>query len=307
VKPESANQYVSHVTRFLSENEFIAARQEVRSDRSRDIINGLFNASVTHSIALRFRCKIPCTYIIMSEALVQVHILFPPLHYYARAKAARAAIVLGYALSLRPQEYLNTGTPVALWKQAHSSLCFFWFLDDPTPYNVCDPTAYPPGQLPTDFTLFLDFNKNHQDGNAGPRSMSRAPVTASVCCLQILFEFLVEFPPSPASALLSGGDIFVSTKIIRQIFTMTAHVLHLDPLRLVPHSLRSAAISQMLAFDDFSDTDLKAQGRWKSLAGMEPYAHTSLAHSRRITPALYDAAANPIAVTRLTFSDPSKV
>jgi hypothetical protein len=243
----------------------------------------------------------------MSEALNQALLLFPPLHWRSEGKAARAAIVLGYALSLRPQEYLNTGTPVALWKQAHSSLCFFWFENDPTPYNVCDPSQYPPGQLPTDFTLFLDFNKNHQNGDAGPRSMSRAPATSPVCCLSILFEFLSEFPPQPASALLSGAASFASTKIVRQIFTMTANALQLDPLRLVPHSLRSAAVSQMLAFDLYSDADLKAQGRWKSTTGLQSYAHTSIAHSRRVTPALYDATAHPIAATRLTFANPSKI
>jgi hypothetical protein len=241
------------------------------------------------------------------EFLNQSTVLFPTETRHGCAKAAQAAIVLGYAFSLRPQEYLATKTPIALWRRAHSSLCFFWFEDDPHPYNVCDPSAYPPGKLPTDFTIFLDFNKNHQDGDAGPRSMSRAPERATLCCLTILFHFLVEFPPAPVSALLSGGDIAVSSRVIQEIFTMTAIALGLDPKRLVPHSLRCAAVSQMLGFDTFSDTDFKAQGRWKSIDSLKPYAHTSLAHSRRITPALYDKEAHPIAMTRLTFSDPSKV
>lgn len=303
IAPTTANQYISHVTKFLLDNQFILHRSEVRSDRSADIIKGLSNVHSSSLVPLRLRCKIPVTYSIMLAALRQAEILFG--HNPALLKAIKAAIALGYALSLRPQEYLDTGTPIPLWKQAHSSMCFFWFSEDLTPYNVCFPDAYPPNLTPTDFTMFLDFNKNHQTGDAGPRSMSAAPTTSSICCVRLLFEFLRLYPPHPNSALLSGGTTPVTTYLIRQVFTATAIFLKLDPKRLVPHSLRCAALVQMLAFDKFTDVDYMQQGRWKTLQGLRPYAHVSLSHSRKLSSALYDADALPLHMSQLTFSNHS--
>jgi hypothetical protein len=78
--------------------------------------------------------------------------------------------------------------------------------------------------------------------------------------------------------------------------------LHIDPRRLVPHSLRGAALCMMLAQDGFTDLDHLTQGRWASNAGLRPYAHTSLAHSDRVTPALYDESSHPIAQVRLHYT-----
>jgi hypothetical protein len=147
--------------------------------------------------------------------------MVPPLSPHA-ALCCKAAIALGYALSLRPQEYLSTSQSVDPWKRAHSSLCFFWFPNDDIPYNVCYPASYPPRQRPRHFTLFLDFNKNHTTGDAGPRSISRAPPESPVCCLSILFDFLTLYPPLPESALLSGFQPHIHVSTIRDIFRATA-------------------------------------------------------------------------------------
>ena len=189
-----------------------------------------------------------------------------------------------------------------VWRRAHSSLAFFWFPDDPTPYNVSTPSAYPPGALPSAFTLFLDFNKNHQRGGGGPRSITRAPPSAPFCCLLLLFEFLLTYPPLPDSPLLSGALSPVTPRLISALFSCTAITLGLDPSRLVPHSLRSAAICQMIAFDGYSEIDLLTQGDWETAVSLRPYAHTSLSHAARVTPALYDPLAHPLAVTQLHFS-----
>jgi hypothetical protein len=195
-----------------------------------------------------------------------------------------------------------TSLDVASWRCANSSLCFFWFSDDPTPYSVCDPSQFPPSVSPVNFTLFLDFNKNHTTGDSGPRSMSRAPSSSSFCCLQLLFDFLCQYPPLPGSALLSGSTTPLTPALIRSVFSATAVALQLDPRRLVPHSLRGAALCMMLARTGFTDLDHLAQGRWASTDGLRPYAHTSLAHADRVTPALYDETTHPIAQVRLHYS-----
>ena len=299
ISPTTADQYVSHVVKWLRDHGCIESSTQVRSELSRDVIKGLVNLHPSTGIPRRLRCKIPCTY----------HIFAAALQFAASmagsdvrlALASRAALALGYALSLRPSEYLCT-SPRGPWRGAHSSLAFFWFPDDPFPYSVCDPAAFPPGATPTEFTLFLDFNKNHQAGDSGPRSMASAPPSSPFCCVRLLFDYVTQFPPSPHSPLLSGGGPHITVAHIRSIFAATARSLGLDPARLVCHSLRSAAVSQMLALPHYSDMDFRATGQWQSIAGIAPYAHTSLAHARRVAHALYDPAAHPLAATRLHYS-----
>lgn len=302
VSPRVADQYVSHVIKHLLDNQWITARASARSDRSRDIVRGLTRHHATTQIAARLRCKIPCTFHIMVEALRQSASCYAtPLLAPVRS-ALRAALALGYALSLRPQEYLAVASTVPLWKRAHSSLAFFWFPGLESPFSICSPDAFPPGLRPSAFTLFLDFNKNHQDGDSGPRSMVAAPSGSPFCCLSLLFDFLCQYPPLVDAPLLSGATTPITPRVVTALFSQTALALGLDPSRLVPHSLRGAALSQMIVSTAFSDVDLLVQGRWKSASGFRPYAHSSLAHARRVSPALYDPAAHPLAVTRLTYT-----
>ncbi len=292
------------MVKFLLDNQYISCRASVRSDRSVDILKGLINLSPTSQIPLRLRCKIPVTYPILLEICSQIDLLyFRPLQNRLRL-ALRAAVCLGYALSLRPQEYLATKSSVSLTHQANSSLCFFWFPLDPKPYSVCFPDRFPMALSPCDFTMFLDFNKNHQKGDSGPRSMSAAPSDAPLCCLLTLFLYICESPPLPNTPLLSGvnSDFPITVELIRDILYATATTLQLDPSRLVPHSFRCAALSQMLPFDIFSDLDFQIQGRWSTLTGLRPYAHDSLAHSRKINVALYSLAALPTEMIQLHYS-----
>ena len=134
--------------------------------------------------------------------------------------------------------------------------------------------------------------------------MSAAPSDAPPCCLLALFDYIIVSPPLPNTPLLSGvhSDFPITVEIIRDILYATAIALNLDPSRLVPHSFRCAALSQMLPFDIFSDLDFQVQGRWSTLTGLRPYAHDSLAHSRKINVALYSLAALPTEMIQLHYS-----
>ena len=298
-----ANQYLSHVSKFLLDNLFISKRDVFRSDRARDILHGFLRLHPNCTIPLRLRCKISITYPILLVIIKYIHDNFcSPLQLPLR-RALCAAFSLGYALSLRPQEYLPVSTQVPLWKQANSSLAFFWFSQSDIPYSICCPEAFPSNQSPSDFTLFLDFNKNHQLGDGGPRSLSAAPVGAPFCCLTSIFEFFVNHPPAPGSALLSSisQEFNFSISLIREVLRAVASSLNLDPSRLVPHALRAAAVAQMLASGGFSDVDFLVQGRWSSLSGLRPYAHSSLLHSRRVSLSLYQEPV-PLSWSRLAYS-----
>jgi hypothetical protein len=75
--------------------------------------------------------------------------------------AVRAAIALGYGLSLRPGEYLDDGTVKSVSSQLNASNCFFAFGEDII-VSVCDPHMYPKNQLPTAFFTMLDSCKNQR-------------------------------------------------------------------------------------------------------------------------------------------------
>lgn len=137
ISPIVANQYLSHVSKFLLDNLFISKRDELRSDRARDILRGLVRLHPDSQIPWRLRCKIPITYSIL---LVIIKFIYDHFHRPAQLPLRRAlcaAFSLGFALSLRPQEYLPLGTAIPLWKQANSSLAYFWFPGYDVPFSVC--------------------------------------------------------------------------------------------------------------------------------------------------------------------------
>ena len=56
----------------------------------------------------------------------------------SRASALRAAIAVGYGMSLRPGEYLDNGTTKSIASQLNASNCFFAFGEEVI-VCVCDP------------------------------------------------------------------------------------------------------------------------------------------------------------------------
>ena len=208
ISPAVANQYLSHVSKFLLDNLFISKRDVLRSDRARDILRGFLRLHPDSTIPWRLRCKIPITYPILLVIIKYVNDHFSNSRQLPLCRALCAAFSLGYALSLRPQEYLPVSAHVPLWKKANSSLAYFWFPDCDLPYSVCYPSAFPSGLFPSDFTLFLDFNKNNQLGDGGPRSLSAAPPSDVALMLNLDPSRLVPHAlraAALAQMLASGG------------------------------------------------------------------------------------------------------
>jgi hypothetical protein len=59
--PDVANSYLSHISRFLLDNEYILFPHELRSARATQILRGAKKESDSR-IPARFRVKIPLTY-----------------------------------------------------------------------------------------------------------------------------------------------------------------------------------------------------------------------------------------------------
>jgi hypothetical protein len=287
ILPSSATSYLSHVVHHLFIANVIEERSELRSARANRVLKGLVNS--TPRIPLRERVRVPCT---INIAITAISLIPTLTSDECLAAGLEAAVTLGYALSLRPQEYLKTSRQVPLSHQANASLAFFWFSG--VPISVTRPDLYPVGVVPEAFSLFLDFNKNNQEGQGGPRSIWLAPADSDFCCVTTLFGFFKAYPPEAQSPLLSGIGARVSTTNITDLFEITAARLNLPAGRLLPHSLRSGAIVQLVAAQAPVHL-LLGQGDWHSLQGLRSYAHTSLEHARDKTAALHDVTLIPVA------------
>ena len=245
-----------------------------------------------HSVT-RQRIKIPLTYPIA----VEVMCVIDSTYVGALRQGYRAAIALGYALSLRPGEYLLQSPPRPISHQANSDLAVFWFGD--VFYNICDPSLYPSGQIPDAFSILLDHVKNDPSGNNGPRSVYRSPTHSNAnpdhfCCVRELFTFLSRYPPKPTSPVLSGLGYQLSSTAVNAILKATATRLDLDGSRLVPHSARFGVLQQI---PDFSTDHKQKQGGWSTEAGMRTYDRRSLAHARSVAAAIHDPSTCPISHT----------
>ena len=246
----------------------------------------------------RLLIKIPVTFPVLLEVRTTVNSLFiGPL-----IAAYMAAFCLGYALSLRPGEYLEVRPQVPISHQADGSKAVFWFGDDF--YFVTEPSKYPRGKYPDGFSLLLDHTKNDQGGNGGPRSVYANPDhdpedPDSICCVRVLFDFLSEFPPLPNSPLLSGLGLQVTSSDINKILKITAIRLGRDPSRLVPHSLRFGALGQIEETDEATQME---QGNWRSVQGMRTYTRRSVKHAKTIVRMLHSPASCPLSHTLFMYS-----
>jgi hypothetical protein len=240
ILPSSATSYLSHVAHHVFIANAIEESSELRSVRANRVLKGLVNS--TPRISLREHVRVPCTINIAITAKTLIPVLTSEK---CLAAGLEAAVTLGYALSLRPQEYLKTLRQVPLSHQANASLAFFWFSG--VPISFTRPDLYPVGVVPEAFSLFLDFDKHNQGSQGGPRSIWLAPTDSDFCCVTTLFGFFKAYPPEAQSPLLYGIGARVSTTNITNLFEITAVRPNLPAGRLLPHSLRSVAIVQLVA------------------------------------------------------------
>ena len=103
----------------------------------------------------------------------------------------------------------------------------------------------------------------------------------------------MKYPPSPESPVLSGIGFRVTTAHAKRLFDATAAVLGLPAGRLLPHSIRSGAIVQLVAAQAPVNL-LLDQGDWHSVQGLRSYAHTSLENAREKTGAIHDVSLVPV-------------
>ena len=167
IKSVTIDQYITHVADYMVTREITQAGTDLRCRRLAMLLAG-YAISDYIGLPVRLAQKIPMTYALACEMYRLVDMV---VWDGAGRLAMRAAIALGYGLSLRPGEYLDDGTVKNVSSQLNASNCFFAFGEEII-VSVCDPHLYPPGQLPTAFFTMLDSCKNQRRGEGGPRAMS---------------------------------------------------------------------------------------------------------------------------------------
>ena len=297
IKSVTIDQYITHVADALVTGEYILRGTDLRSQRLTMLLEGY--ARDDDVGPLRLSQKIPVTYPI---ACVMRRVA-DTLHQGAERWAMRAAIAVAYGLSLRPGEYLTQADETPLDKQMNASDCFFVFADDEC-VNVCDPQSYPVGKQPSYFLcMFRKLKNSRRSGSGGPRAVGAKPDSTSegFCCVKTLFEYFQRYPGRHGTLALSAHNrLGVPWPDLRLICHLAAVEVGVDPLRLVPHSLRAGAQAQL---ENESVERRMQQGGWSTEAGMDVYSRKALGHARLVAALLHDPTLCPLAQTRMLFND----
>ena len=299
ISSTSIDQYISHVTNHLVEQEILTDSCYVRSRFLGMLLTGYKRIDYVDR-PIRLTAKIPVNYVIACVMHRLAGTLFPGTSNKARRSALRAALALAYGLSLRPGEYLNMGKGTLLKKQVNSSLCFFVFGASHN-VSICTPHLYPLGQMPTDFYI-MSTNKNNPRGECGPRAVTADPHPNAehFCCVRTLWSHYKRYPAQPNTFALSSHGEHVPWGEMRMLCHHAAIECDLDPLRLLPHSLRSGVNAQI---ELESEERRIQQGGWHSYEGMSVYDRKMLAHARSIAALVHDHDACPLELTHSVYTD----
>jgi hypothetical protein len=300
LQSSTINQYFSHVINFYKETNVIKSGTALRSSRLAMMIAGYAkeDARLTPS---RLKEKIPLTAALMVIAYAFLLVIYTAPDSPVVAGLS-GALSVGYALSLRPDEYLRkTGAVADDAHIARGYKSFFKWDGDDHFYVVTHPELYPVRPFyPSTFLTLLDDSKNDPQGHGAPRAVCRAPQGASFCLVRKIFECLRQFPPTGDSPLLSA--LPVSVTVVNSFLKRLAVHSGLDPSRLVPHSARVAALIQLARHTQA--TQLR-QGNWTTVGGMLAYARGSLEHAALVAADMHDTSLCTIEYLRLMCMTPS--
>jgi hypothetical protein len=303
LRATTIDQYFTHVANFYKESNVISSSTALRSPRLSLMLTA-FEREDTAGCPARLLEKIPLIASLMVMAYALLRELYPdPLDPTAVCLAC--ALSLGYALSLRPDEYLFKATH-SVAADAHIALghkSFFQWPDDPLFYCVTDPAAYPLHRgSPLFFLTLLDASKNDPHGHGAPRAIKAAPAGAAFCLVTSIFTCLRRYPPTASQPLLSGLPLRITDTAINMFLKTLAIRAGLDPARLVPHSARVAAIIQL---SRHSQATQCRQGNWSTIPGMLAYARGSLEHAAMVCADMHDTALCTIDYLRLMCMTPT--
>ena len=264
----TVDQYLSHVIYHLINFCIIDKTDDFRCPTTQRIIAGIKNRD-RHLIGpLRLRISIAISLNIINSCITNAAAFYPCPVTIA---FVTAALFLGYALSLRPDDYL---VPIADNKhRLRASQFALWFPNISKPIFLSEPETYPPpGIKPLRISVLADCDKANQHGQLGMRACAANPNPNEPCFIHYLFEFFRKFPPQTQySAIFSSIPPHINSSerflynCVRNTMERTAPTLGLQPSQLLPRGLRAGASAHIKASGGL-ESDCKASGGWKSKA-----------------------------------------
>lgn len=253
---------------------------------------------------LRLRVSVPITFALLTEIIT----LAPQLVPADRCTAIIAAMVLTYALSLRPGEvmvYPYTWAHSATHVLSSSQAFFVFPPASPSGATlsvpIYTPSRYPAAARPIAFQAYLDSNKNHPDASGGLRALVRAPSPHSGPeLLDCLYDFLRAHPPAVQSPVLSGFHPPVTAAEVSRLLHAATTALGHPGLRVSPRSFRSG-VPTTLGAAGFPESAVLAQGAWLTRQGMAPYLHPTLALFSSFAPVIQNPSVYPLSELLTTY------
>ena len=294
IKPQTANQYVSHVIKTWIEERQITHSDDVRTPYLATIIDG-FERMGRVGKPIREETKIPLTYPLLLIAIGVIDEQFS--RQEEQRLAVRAAFAMGYGLSLRPGEYLKLFDERRPDEQALAGNVSLWWGE--THFDAHEVDKFPPGPA-SRLTLAVDFLKNDQLGKGLPRALAKTS-RATFCCLTTIETFIRSQKLKANEPILTTSSGQVHWKTIRLILDKTARIGGVDPKRLTPQGIRAGAVNQLDAHAHPTET-LERQGGWTSTNGVRSYLRTNFRHADRVADDIHDVEAIPIVHTQHMFS-----
>jgi hypothetical protein len=293
------NGYITHVVFYLIDLGIIDSASEFRCPATSRLVQAITLQDARRLGPLRLRINIAVTLPIIQMAMQVALTLFP---CEVTRSYIRAALYIGLAFSLRPDDFLrpDSGSDHKVCAMQFA----FWF---PTQYVLlCDTQQFPPYPVrPTRMSLLPDYDKANREGQAVMRACAGNPNLTEPCFIQYLFEFFRRYPPlSPSSALFSALPPHIDLYMcINSLLKHTAPLLGLNPNQLLPKGLRAAATAHIRTFGG-TDADAKLTGGWRSDAH-DVYKRANFAASDRCALAMHSLQADDLTLLSYIHSAPA--
>jgi hypothetical protein len=211
----------------------------------------------------------------------------------------KAACAVVYGMCLRIHEALSDGRTVVkdglpivdhALKTAHVAFQFDGYANL---FPATDPSKFPVDRRPRSFAGFHDSTKNWT-GGTGTRNVRANPLPFPFCCVGLLFDYVVAYPPPPRGHLFPGLKDRAVNALVKYAFESVG----LTASRGCCHAIRVGSESMALAKRHSAQavTDAQAQehGLWRTQQGIAPYARGSFGSGGDLSEALYDISYMPI-------------
>jgi hypothetical protein len=291
--------YVTHVVFYLTDLGIIDHAREFRCPSTSRLLQAITLKDAQRLGPLRLRINIAVSLPIINLCIQTALTLFP---CDLTRLFVTAALYVGFAFSLRPDDYLNIKATSSHWVRAMQIA--FWFSHGHV--ALCDTDRYPPiGTRPIRATYLGDFDKANRLGALPMRACAGNPNTSEPCFIQFLLEFFRRFPPvSPSSPLFSALpehiDLYASVNLLLK---HTAPLLGLSSDKLLPKGLRHGA-TQQIRSSGGSDADAKLTGGWRSDAH-DVYKRANFAPSDRCAVAMHSTTAEDLSLLHYIHGSPA--